>query len=69
MTYKAELIKQKIREKGYTVEEVAKRSGMYRSTMYRKLNKGGESFTVSELRAIAVMLSFTPDELNSFVLH
>ena len=61
-------IKGRIVEKGLTHEYVAKKAGIDRSTLFRKLKNGGDTLTVRELRKIAIMLSFTPEEVSAFIL-
>lgn len=56
-------LKAKIIEKGYTVETLARKIGMDKSTLYRKLNRM-ETFLIKEAYAIAIALDLTESELN-----
>ena len=53
-------LKGKIKEMRLTPEKVADAIGIDKSTMYRKLNNGGDEFTI-------ITLGITEDELNSKV--
>lgn len=55
-------LKQKIVEKNETMDSVAKSAGMDRSTMYRKMKKGSNGFTVGEAKTIADVLQLTQNE-------
>lgn len=58
-------LKGKIVENGLTVEKLADMIEMERSTLYRKLAKKGETFTIKEANLIAKALKLTVDEANS----
>lgn len=51
----------KIVEKGFNQVSLAKKIGMDRSTLNRKL-KNGETFTIGEASKIAIILELTKDE-------
>lgn len=51
----------KMVEKGISVEDLAGKLGVNRSTMYRKLD-GGEKITIGEARKIKDALGLTSDE-------
>lgn len=51
----------KIVEKGLNQVSLAKKTGMDRSTLNRKL-KNGETFTIGEASKIAIILELTKDE-------
>ncbi len=55
----------KIVEKGFTVEELAKELGVDRATLYRRLNKDGENFTIKEADAIVKTLGLSKEEANN----
>ena len=55
-------LKAKMVEKGTNVELLAKSIGMNKSTLYRKLNKGGEDFSIKEIRLIASELDISDEE-------
>lgn len=55
-------LKGKIVEKGMSVEALAEKIEMNKSTLYRKLNNLGETFTVKECDDICVSLELTRPE-------
>lgn len=55
-------LKGKIVEKGLNVETLARRIGIDRSTLYRKLNKQGDTLTVREVNIICKELGLSKDE-------
>ena len=57
-------LKGKIVEKRMTVDTLAEKIGMNASTLYRRLNGGGASFTIGEADKIASLLCLTASELN-----
>lgn len=57
-------LKGKIVERRLSVEEVAASIGLNVSTLYRRLNSGGGTFTIEEADKIATLLDLTADELN-----
>lgn len=61
-------LKGRIVEMGLTQEYIAKKAGMNRTTFLRRIKAGGDGFTVGELRVIASLLSFTPEELLAFIM-
>lgn len=54
-------LKGKIAEKGLNQKTVAKKTGIDRSTLNRKL-KNGENFTIGEANRIAVVLGLNKEE-------
>lgn len=58
------LIREKIKEKGLSIEELANRMSIDRSTLYRKLQDDGETFKVSEMKRLISTLELTSDEVN-----
>lgn len=54
----------KMIEKRMNVEAVADYIGMNKSTLYRRLNGGGGSFTIEESMKIADVLELTYTEFN-----
>lgn len=58
-------LKGKITEKGMNVEELAKKIGVDRATLYRKINSDGKNISIKEANSIARELSLTIDEVNS----
>lgn len=55
----------KIVENGLSVEEVADKIGIDRSTLYRRLNSGGEGFLIKEADAIVKILHLTSNEATA----
>lgn len=55
-------LKGKIVEKGLNVETLARKIGIDRSTLYRKLNKQGDTLTVREVNIICKELGLSKDE-------
>lgn len=58
-------LKGRIIESGMNVEKVAELIGMDKSTLYRKINSNGESFTIKEADLIANALNLTYHEVNA----
>lgn len=54
----------KMVEMGYSVEALATELGIYKSTLYRKLDNG-EKFTVGEAQKIRTALNLTNEEANA----
>ncbi|WP_416149389.1 helix-turn-helix domain-containing protein [Salipaludibacillus sp. HK11] len=52
----------KIVENGLSTGELAKRIGVDRSTLYRKMNNNGDSLTIKEVRLISKELNLSHDE-------
>lgn len=62
-------LRAKLVEKDISVIELASIIGIDKSTVYRKLNKSGESFTVSDVEKIAKALSLTCEDINDIFLQ
>lgn len=58
-------LKGKIVENRMNVSELADAVGIDRATMYRKLNKSGESFTIGEMDLIIDALNLSFSEANA----
>lgn len=58
-------LKAKLVEKNISIIELANVLGIDKSTVYRKLNKSGENFTVKDVEKISKALSLTYDDINS----
>lgn len=56
-------LKGKIVEYGINVDILAKEIGINKSTLYRKINSGGENITVSEVKKISKILKLSKDEI------
>jgi len=52
----------KLVENRVTVDELADRMGVTRSTVYRKMSTNGDSFTVGEANKIVEILHLTSEE-------
>ena len=57
-------LKAKLVEKDISIIELANILGIDKSTVYRKLNKAGENFTVKDVEKISKALSLTYDDIN-----
>ncbi len=55
-------LKGKIVENGMSVEELAEKIGIDRSTVYRKIGASGESFTIREANLICKILKLDKQE-------
>jgi len=58
-------IRQKMRGKALTAQQVATRLAMHQSTFYRKLEKEGATFTLKQAQILANLLNLTSDELQN----
>ena len=58
-----QLLKAKIVEKNMTQEEIAHKSGISRSSFYRKMKNKGGGFTLSEARKIVDTLTLSNNEI------
>ena len=58
-------LKAKMVEKDISIIQLANILSIDRSTVYRKLNKSGENFTVKDVEKIAKALSLTYDDINN----
>ena len=58
-------LKAKMVEKDISIIQLANILSIDRSTVYRKLNKSGETFTVIDVEKIAKALSLTYDDINN----
>jgi transcriptional regulator with XRE-family HTH domain len=61
-------LKGKMKEMNITQEELAKLMGKATSTVNRKLQNNGESFTVGEVQKIKSILHLTNEEANLIFL-
>lgn len=55
-------LKGKIVENGLTIGKLAKEIGLDRSTLYRKINNDGETFSIREANLICSVLGLTGQE-------
>jgi transcriptional regulator with XRE-family HTH domain len=58
-------LKGKIVENGLTIEKLADNIGIDRSTLYRKINNKGETFTIKEADLILNALNLTAEEAKA----
>ena len=58
-------LKRKIVENGLTIEKLADNIGIDRSTLYRKINNNGETFTIKEADLILNALNLTAEEAKA----
>ena len=57
-------LKAKLVEKDVSIADLANILNVDKSTVYRKFNKSGESFTVNDVDKIAKALSLTYNDIN-----
>lgn len=62
-------LKEKMGQKKMSVEDMALQIGIDPSTYYRKLNTQGESFTISQAKAIAAVLGLSHAEASNIFLR
>lgn len=55
-------LKGKIVENEMNITTLAKRMGIDRATLYRKINRDGETFTIKEVNLIVKILNLTTEE-------
>lgn len=58
------LLRQKIKDKGITLEELADKLGMSRSTLYRKLLEDGRNLSLKEISGIISELALSEQETS-----
>lgn len=58
-------LKGKIVECGLSVDELAEKIGLDKSTLYRRLHKNGETFSIREANLICEALSLTKEEATA----
>lgn len=58
-------LKGKIIEKKLNIETLAQKVGINKATFYRRLDAGGEDFTVKEIYLIATELKLSRMEVNN----
>lgn len=59
------MLKEKIEQSGVSISYIANAANIDRSTLYRRLNAAGGSFTVAEATAISKALGLTSGEVAS----
>lgn len=60
----ARKLKAKLVERDVSIADLATILNVDKSTVYRKFNKAGEAFTISDVSKIAKALSLTYDDIN-----
>lgn len=60
-----EMLKEKIRIKGYTPRSLSNKIGIDTSTLYRRYINKGSDFTIEEVEAIADVLDLSDEEFNN----
>lgn len=55
----------KIVENGYSIDALAKKIGINKSTFYRKMNENGDNFSIKEANAIVELLNLNASEATS----
>jgi len=63
--FDANKFRSKVAEKGLNMTEVARLSGIEKSTLYRKIANKDGSFTVKEVAALAKVLELSAEDINS----
>ena len=58
-------LKGKIVENGFTVEELADKTGIHTSRFSRRFSDGGSKFTVGEIKLISDALMLKGEDVNS----
>ena len=58
-------LKGKIVECGESVDSLAKKTGLNKSTIYRKMADNGDTFTIAEADLISKILNLTKEEVNA----
>lgn len=61
----AEMLREKIRMSGYTIQELSQKVGIDTSTFYRKIKAGEEGFSVGEARKISEILNLNREEVEN----
>ena len=58
-------LKGKVVEQGMTIEELARKIGVNKSTLYRKIRNKGETFTIKEANLICKALNLSGQEATA----
>lgn len=59
-----ERLKAALRDKNVTIEQASKTIGINPVTFYRRINRSGESFTVSEVGKLADLLQMNSETMQ-----
>jgi predicted transcriptional regulator len=57
-----QVLKDRIKASGMSMEKISEMIGIDPSTMYRKIQKGGDGFTIKETNALAEVLKLSSDD-------
>lgn len=63
------LLKDTIKNKGFTVEQAASAIGINESTFYRKLNKEGKTFTLGQADILVDFLKLDRKTAHAIFFH
>ena len=58
-------LKSKLVENELTIAQISERIGVDKSTIYRKINSGGDSFTIGEVQMLARELKLNLCDINT----
>ena len=62
------VLKGKIVENNMTMDGIAKKMGIVRSTFYRKMMTGGNEFTAGEIKLIQEILGLANEQVHTIFL-
>lgn len=62
MAVNVEMLKEESKKRGMSIEDVAKKAGIDRATMYRRLQNEGKKFTVCEAQKIAEAIDLSREQ-------
>ncbi len=68
MRVDVDALKKKIHDSGLTVETMADQIGVDRATIYRKLKRNGETFTIGQIHQMSDVLRMSADEAKTIFL-
>lgn len=57
-----QVLKERIKESGMSIEKISAMIGIDASTMYRKIQRGGDGFTIKETNELAEVLKLSSDD-------
>ncbi len=61
-------LRQRIHDRGYTIETLADKMNIDRATIYRKMKRDGETFTIGQIHQISDILCLSADEAKGIFL-
>ena len=56
------ILKERIKASGLSIEKISAMIGIDASTMYRKIQKGGDGFTIKETNELAEVLNLSSED-------